>query len=361
LKEDNRLETRINKLRSLFPSAAIDALLVMKPENRRYLSGFTGSAGYLLITETDAVLITDFRYVEQAAAEAPRFTIVQHDSLWETVRDQLVQRHVKRVGFEKEFVSFATFEQMKAAFADVDLVPAEPLVDQLRQVKDPDEIAKIRKAAEIVDQTFRHILHFLRPGVTEQDIALELETAMRKAGASGPSFQTIVASGKRSSLPHGIASRKLLESGDFVTLDFGAVYEGYCSDLTRTVVLGEPSEKHREIYRMVLEAQRRALEGIRPGMRGEEADALARRYIQELGYGEYFGHGLGHGLGLAIHEEPRLAMHVQTVLEPGMVVTVEPGIYLPDWGGVRIEDDIVITETGCDILTTSPKELLAVP
>jgi Xaa-Pro aminopeptidase len=354
------MEQRLSRLRNHFDEAGIDALLVFSPENRRYLSGFTGSSGYLLLTGEEALLFTDFRYTEQASAQAPDCRIVKHGPKpFEDIAAYVRKQGIRALGFEQDHVTYATYKRVKNLLQQVSLVPASGLVERLRRCKDEAEIEIIREAAKIADAAFSHILSFLRPGVTEREVALELEMFMRKNGASGSSFETIVASGSRSSLPHGVASDKVLEKGDFVTLDFGAYYKGYCSDLTRTVSLGQPREERlKEIYEIVLQAQTHALSCIRAGMTGKEADALARDWIAERGYGEHFGHSLGHGIGLAIHEDPRLSSLSEDLLEPGMVVTVEPGIYLPNVGGVRIEDDVVITENGLEVLTHSPKELL---
>jgi Xaa-Pro aminopeptidase len=354
------MEQRLLRLRNRFDEVGIDALLVFTPENRRYLSGFTGSSGYLVITREEAVLFTDFRYMEQAGKQAPDFRIVKHGSKpFDDIVTFVHKLGVQSLGFEQDHVTYATYKRVLDLLEHVQFVPTSGLVEHLRRFKDPSEIEIIREAAKIADATFSHILHFLRPGVTEREIALEMEIFMRKNGATGSSFDTIVASGVRSSLPHGVASDKVLEKGDFVTLDFGAYYKGYCSDLTRTVSLGRPrDERLKEIYEIVLESQKHALAHIKPGMSGKEADALSRDLIEAKGYGDHFGHSLGHGIGLAVHEEPRLSKLSEDQLEPGMVVTVEPGIYIPNVGGVRIEDDVVITENGIELLTHSPKELL---
>jgi Xaa-Pro aminopeptidase len=355
------MQERVTRLREQISKLPIDGMLVVKPENRRYISGFTGSAGYLLITEKDAVLLTDFRYTEQASEQAPHFQVLDHGiSAPEGIRNQLQALGIKRLGFEKDYLTYGTFSLYSEKFAPVELVPVEGIVEKLRAIKDKYEIETIRKAAGIADAAFSHILGFLKPGVRERDIALELEYFMKKQGAKGASFDIIVASGVRSSLPHGVASDKVMEHGEFVKMDFGALYNGYCSDITRTVVLGEANDKQREIYGIVLEAQLQALERLAPGMTGKEADAVARDIIKARGYGENFGHSLGHGIGLYIHEDPRLSSQSDDILQPGMVVTVEPGIYVPGFGGVRIEDDVVLTDTGIEILTSSTKDLLII-
>jgi len=353
-------KNRIEALRAALDAAGLEAILVASGVNRRYLSGFTGTAGALLFTPRGQYLLTDFRYVTQAPLQAVDYEVVEHaPDMMDTVKALLAEAGVTRLGFEERHVSYADWSSWSKALAPVELVPVDGLPEKLREKKDDDEIAVIREAAKLADAAYAHILHFVRPGVTELDLAAELESFMRKNGATGPSFDTIVASGERSAMPHGVASDRKLQSGEFVTFDFGALYRGYCSDLTRTIVVGEATDRHREIYGIVLEAQEHALANIRPGMTGREADALTRDVITRDGYGEFFGHGTGHGIGLEIHEAPRLSQRSDTVLEPGMVVTVEPGIYIPGFGGVRIEDDVVVTESGIHVLTSSPKAFFA--
>lgn len=351
---------RIAALRAKLDEAGLEALLVASSVNRRYLSGFTGTAGVLLFTPAGQYLLTDFRYRTQAPAQAPDYRVVEHaPELMDTVKELLAEDGVKRLGFEERHVPYGDWAAWSEKLAPVELVPAGELAESLRMKKDEDEVEVIREAAALADAAFQHILTVVRPGVTELELAAELETFMRKGGASGPSFDTIVASGERSALPHGVASDRRLQPGEFVTFDFGAYYNGYCSDLTRTIVVGTPTDRHREIYEIVLEAQQHALDNLKPGMTGREADALTRDIIARYGYGEFFGHGTGHGIGMEIHEAPRLSLRSDTVLEPGMVVTVEPGIYIPGFGGVRIEDDVVVTDAGIRVLTSSPKAFFA--
>lgn len=350
---------RLEKLSQRLHEQQVDGILVMRPENRRYISGFTGSSAYILVTPNQAVLLTDFRYDQQAREEAPNFEVIQHgQSVTDALAEQVQRLGIGTLAFESDFLTYASYSNFKEKVPGVEWVPTEGIIEKLRQVKDSHEIDILRTAARIADAAFTHILDFLRPGLTEREVALELEVFMRKNGAQGPSFDTIVASGVRSSLPHGVATDKVIEAGDFVKMDFGAQFQGYCSDITRTVVLGQPSERQREIYQIVQEAQQKALDGLHAGMTGKVADALARDLIEARGYGENFGHSLGHGIGLYIHESPRLSKVSEDVLEPGHVVTVEPGIYVAGFGGVRIEDDVVILEDGIDILTHSTKELL---
>ena len=350
---------RVNRLRELLAKTSGDALLVTNPVNRRYLSGFTGSAGALLIAQGHAALVTDFRYREQAPQQAQGFEIIEHGNVMNaTIADVLRQWGVKTLLFEDASMTIASYRSLEIAIDFAQLLPAGALVEQLRMVKDECEIAIMQEAADLADRAFTHILGFIKPGVTETQIALELEVFMRSQGATSSSFDTIVASGERSALPHGVASDKAIGRNEFVKLDYGAYYKGYCSDITRTVVVGTPSDKHREIYLIVQEAQQYALDHLVPGMTGKEGDALTRDIITRYGYGECFGHGTGHGLGMEIHEAPRLSLTGDTVLTPGMTFTVEPGIYLPGFGGVRIEDDVVMTESGIHILTRSPKHLI---
>ncbi|WP_020616804.1 M24 family metallopeptidase [Paenibacillus daejeonensis] len=350
---------RVHRLREKLAERGLKAMLISNPVNRRYLSGFTGSSGYVLVTEQESWLLTDFRYMAQAPQQAPRFQVVDHGtSPIDAIGELLSAAGHGRLGFEQEFVVFSDYTAWSESLSGTELVPVSGVVEELRVIKDEQEIAVMQEAAELADATFAHIVGLLKPGMVESDIALEMEVFMRSRGATSSSFDTIVASGERSALPHGVASSRVIGNNEFVKLDFGAYYHGYCSDLTRTVVVGQPTDKHKEIYSIVLEAQMHALDHIRPGMTGVEADALTRDIITRYGYGDHFGHGTGHGLGMEIHEAPRLSRLSQTVLTPGMTVTVEPGIYLPGFGGVRIEDDIVITDNGIKILTSSPKELM---
>ena len=351
------MNKNMNKIRSVLKEKNLDGILLYKPENRRYTSGFTGSVGYALITETDAKFITDFRYIQQAAAQCEGFEIVEISGT-KTVANILNDLHIHQLGIEEDFMTYGQFTKFTAELEDAHMVPLEGAILKLRSVKMPGEIENIEKAAHIADKAFEHILGFIKPGLTESDIALELEFFMRKKGASKLSFDSIVASGKRSSLPHGVASDKIVELGDMITLDFGCVYKGYCSDMTRTVVLGKADNRQREIYDTVLEAQVTSLEAVRPGITGAELDTIARDIINDSGYGQYFGHGLGHGVGLEVHELPHVNARGNVPMEPGMVITIEPGIYIPDFGGVRIEDLVSVTDSGYKVLSKSTKEFI---
>ncbi|SER16282.1 Xaa-Pro aminopeptidase [Gracilibacillus ureilyticus] len=352
---------RIDQLRELLIEEKIEAMLVTSSVNRRYITGFTGTAGAALITMDKAYFITDFRYTQQAQEQVKGFTIIEHKEPIPNVVGSIVKENqIQSVGFEKSTLSYEGYEQFQAKI-DTDFIPTGPIIEKIRLIKTEDEINILKEACNIVDRTFEHILNYIKPGVKEIDVANELEFHMRKLGAQSSSFDIIVASGFRSALPHGVASSKEIKAGELVTMDFGALYQGYCSDITRTVAVGEISEELHTIYDVVLEAQKRGVAGIKPGMSAKEADALTRDYIKSKGYGEYFGHSTGHGLGLEVHESPGLSFRSDEVLRQGMVVTVEPGIYVPETGGCRIEDDIFITENGNERLTHAPKELITIP
>lgn len=349
----------LRRLREAMAEKGFDAVLITKPENRRYISGFTGTSGMVVVSSESAWFLTDFRYKDQAAAECKGFDILLHTPE-KSVYAVLNELGLKTLAFEDEHMTVKQYETFKTEMDKTDFVPINQLIEGLRIQKSADEVEMIRKSASITDAAFEHILTYIKPGMKEKDVALELEMFMKRQGASAISFDIIVASGWRSSLPHGRASEKLIENGDFVTMDFGCIYKGYCSDMTRTIVMGEASEKQKKVYETVLRAQESALQAIKPGISGKDADKVARDIITEEGFGEYFGHGLGHGVGLEVHEAPRLAPIGEKILEKNMVVTDEPGIYIPEFGGVRIEDLIVVTEDGCERLSTSPKHLIQI-
>ncbi|MDX8046013.1 Xaa-Pro peptidase family protein [Gracilibacillus sp. S3-1-1] len=349
---------RLERLRIALKEQNLEGLLITSPINRRYITGFTGSAGVVLVTSNDAFFITDFRYLEQASDQVKGFDIKEHRGpIQEKVAELVASLQINTLGFEKNDLTYGLYETYNNAI-NADLIPSDGIIEKLRLIKDEDEINIIKDACKIADDAFNHVLEYIKPGVKEIDISNELEFFMRKQGATESSFDTIVASGFRSALPHGVASSKEIQSGELVTLDFGALYKGYASDITRTVAVGDISEELETIYNTVLEAQLKGVEGIKAGITGTEADALTRDHIDYKGYGKYFGHSTGHGLGLDVHEMPRLSLKSDDVLEPGMIVTVEPGIYVPNVGGCRIEDDILITENGNERLTHSPKELI---
>lgn len=353
---------RVERLRDLMKEKGVEAMLVSKTVNLRYFSGFTGDDSLLLITAARELLLTDSRYTEQAQAETAFEVVEQKDGLWQQAAKIVQELDCRSLGFEGRDVSFDTFQSFRK------LLPALPeenlmsiALEPLREVKDAEEIACLKKAAEISDLAFDDVLKFLRPGLSEREVAAHLEAFMREHGSERPAFTTIVASGVRGSLPHGTASEKLLVAGEFVTMDYGAVYQGYHSDMTRTVVLGEASEKHRELYHAVLQAQKLGVKSLQVGVSGREVDRAVRDCLAKDGYDEYFGHGLGHSVGLEIHEEPRLSPKSKAEhLAEGTVITVEPGVYLPGWGGLRIEDTVHLEKQGGVPLTKAAKHLIEI-
>jgi len=343
------VNNRLQKLRGRFAEKEIDAVFITQTENRRYLSGFDGSAGYLLITEKKAVLATDFRYTEQAAREAPDFDILRvAGNIADWFPGLVSDSGVKRLGFEAGDATFRFHCQMNDALkkkkASIKLVPVNGLVESLRAVKEPGEIELIRKAAAITDAAFEFVEGTIKAGMTEKQVAWELEKSLREKDSQSLPFEIIVASGPQAALPHARPSGRVINSGEPVLIDMGARYEGYVSDLSRTIYVGTTDEKFRKVYRTVLDAQTVAMSIIKAGITGQQADSAARDIIEKAGYGKAFGHSLGHGVGMAAHELPRLGPGSEEILAEGMVFTVEPGIYLSGWGGVRIEDTVVMEQ-----------------
>jgi len=350
---------RIARIKEYLEQHDLDCALVYKPENRKYLSNFSGSSGYVLITKEEAIFATDFRYAEQAARECEGYTIKIIDNEY-TITSLLNDLKLRRIGLEEDWATLSFNRSIIGSVPGAEVVFIEHVIKKMRMRKDEAELECIRRACRITDDAFTHILQIIRPGITEREISTEIQYFMKKQGAEATPDTFIIATGVRSSLPHGKATDKIVEMGDFVTMDIGCRYKGYWSDMTRTVVVGKASDEQRKIYGIVYEAQKMVNEALKPGMPGLEADMIAREYISEAGYGQEFGHGLGHGLGMEMHELPRLAQNEAgtIMLEPGMVVTNEPGIYIENFGGVRIEDDVVITGNGCEILCSSIKELI---
>lgn len=353
---------RMRKLRDAMSKKGLDAVLLIGDHNRNYLSGFTGNESFSVITTDKAFFITDSRFTEQAQQQVKDYELLEYSkniTFADFLSELINKNNIKKIGFEENIVSYGTYSLYKSKL-NCELVPMEGIVEEIRVVKGESELVLMRKAAEIADKAFEHMLSFIKPGMTEREVGLELEFYMKKLGATDLSFPSIIASGVRSSLPHGKATDKVINKGEFLTLDFGCVYEGYCSDMTRTIVIGKPSEKMVEIYNIVLEAQERALKGFKPGVPAIEVDKIARDYIKEKGYGEYFGHGLGHGVGREIHEAPTVGYRNDKPLPAGIVVTDEPGIYIPGFGGVRIEDILLVKEDGIEIFSKSPKHLICI-
>ena len=351
-------QNRLAEVRRIMKSQKLPALLVSQDQNRRYLSGFTGSAGLLLITPQQAILATDFRYWTQAAQQAPDFTVYQAKGRPPDFLPGLIEAagSPRRSGLESGTITLAQFEVMKTALPKVKWVKTHDLIEQVRWVKDADEIAQTRRAIELAEAAFAEVTARLEPGMTEAHIAWELEVHIRTHGATGLAFDTIVASGPNAALPHYGVGQRAIRAGEPITIDWGAELDGYRSDLTRTIVLGQADAKFREVYDIVLKAQLNAINHIKANINGKEADAFARDIIVAAGYGEQFGHGLGHGVGLATHEGPRASwLAEEDRLPVGTLITVEPGIYIPEWGGVRIEDMIVVKEDGVEVLSHLPK------
>ena len=354
---------RLEALRAKFDEKELDAILITNEHNRRYFSGFKGSAGTLIISRDRAVIATDFRYTEQAGFQAPDYEVVRVMPGLGWLTDKVGGMSVSKIGFEADEMSVASHKRLLDALDEADgggkdeysMVPTSGLGVELRAVKDPDELALLTKAIEIGDRAFDEVSARIEPGVSEVEVAWEIEKSVREQGAEAISFETIVASGPNGARPHHLAADRVLKEGEPIVIDMGCRYQGFCSDLTRTIVLGKPDAKFKEIYDITLEAQQTAIETVEAGMTGEEADALAREVITKAGHGEHFGHSLGHGVGLEVHEGPGVGARAKGKLEDGMVFTIEPGIYLTGWGGVRIEDVVVLENGRARVLSNAVK------
>jgi len=356
------MEHRLRRFKSRMKREGLTGFLVTDLRNIRYLTGFTGSSAVLFVGRRPH-FFTDFRYQEQSKQEVTPKAVIHiiKRSYPEELASLSKLKGVERMGFEAGAItvaSLANFKKKMGKAARLKWVPTKGLIEELRLVKDSDEIELIAKAARITDKTFAEVLALVKPGVSERDLAAEIVYRFQRRTGLPPAFPSIVASGPNSALPHAKPTTRKLRKGDFVTFDIGCQWKGYASDFTRTVVIGKATAKHKEIYAVVREAHRRALDGIRAGVSCKAADALARDYITDKGYGEQFGHSLGHGVGLNVHEAPRLSALSKEKLRPGSVVTVEPGVYLPGWGGVRIEDLVLVTKEGVRILSATPREKL---
>lgn len=359
---------RLQRLRALLTAQNLDALLVSQPANRHYLSGFAtaedDNAGRLLISSQQAILVTDGRFIAQAAQEVPNFeVVVRQDDVAQPIAETVRRYGWRTVGIEAEHLTVAIAEDIRRAIdATCALSPTRGMVESLRLVKDEAEVALLRRAHEITDATFQWLLTYLRPGLTEREIAWEIIRHMVELGADGPSFPPIVASGPNAALPHALASARPIAAGEPITIDIGARYGGYCADMTRTLCIGRPDDRLIQIYDVVLEAVETCEAGIYAGITGQQMDALARGVIEHAGYGDYFVHGTGHGTGLDIHEDPRSNRFADThILLDQTVITVEPGIYIPDWGGIRIEDCGLVTADGYHPFTQFSKMLQILP
>ena len=364
-------EARLEKIRASIETEPFDTLMVLVAENRRYLSGYTAedgqfdeTAGVLLISKDETLLVTDSRYDLQALREAPLYKVIRYKKgLFQDLPDILVSMGTKSLGFESVRLSVIQHQQLEKAIAEkelnIALVPSGDLVENHRIQKDQNEIGAIRSALSLTESVFLEFLNTITIGASEKSLAWELEKRLRQAGADALSFPVIAAAGPNSALPHAVPTERPIREKEPILFDFGIKLNGYCSDISRMVIIGEPDETYRKVYGTVLAAQQKAIQEIGPGKSSKQVDEMARGYIAERGYGDNFGHGLGHGVGLAIHEAPRLSPLKDTPLTPGMVTTVEPGIYIADWGGIRLENMVVVTETGVEVLNgTDPAEMI---
>lgn len=342
------------------------AALISCEANLYYLTGFANSEGTLFVTRSKSYLLVDFRYAEAARKNVTNCEVVVYERYEESLAELLKKHGIKEVMVEASHTTLSSAQQLKKIFSKTDckLITndmLDKLISNLRIIKSTDEIEKIEKAQRITEEAYLELLGMVKPGISESQLALELEFLMRKKGASGVSFDLITITGKKTSMPHGVPGQEIVSKGDFVTFDIGAVFEGYHSDMTRTVAVGEVSDEQRKIYDIVLEAQLTALAKVKAGMKASDVDKVARDVIESYGYGDYFKHSTGHGVGLDIHEQPFISSRSDKILSAGMVITVEPGIYLPDKFGVRIEDMVVVTADGCKNLASLPKELVVLP
>ena len=355
------MSDRLAKLQEKLQEFEVDGILITNPENRYYISGFTGSAGYLFITPDAAYLNTDFRYIEQATNQAPSFEIIKIDSELKWFVDLLVKHRINILGFESEDLSFAGYSRFSDILEKnklnkiVTLKPLNASIEKIRAVKYIDEIDILKEAIRISDEAMNTIAPTIHAGISEREVALLLENKMRELGAEGPSFDTIVGSGPNAALPHHRAGDRIIQKGESIVIDMGAKYQGYCSDLTRTFCVGKPDETFRKVYDTVFIAQQTAISLVQEEMTGTDCDEIARKVIEEAGFGDKFGHSLGHGVGLDVHEYPRVSPNSPDILINNMVFTIEPGIYIPGWGGVRIEDIVTLQNNKAEVLSAATR------
>ena len=351
---------RIDEIRKNFVKENLDGIFVTHLDFVRYLTGFTGSSGILVITPKTADFITDFRYKDQAGKQVKgaRVHVKPGDPVVSLIDFPKFNTKNATYGFCGDYISVSEQQRMADLLPNALFVEANDIFTELGWVKDKDEISNITKACNVADIAFERILNMIAPGIRESELCAELEYQMRMLGSEKPAFETIVASGYRSALPHGVASLKKVKKGDFITFDFGATVNGYVSDMTRTVVVGKATSRQKKIYNLVLKSQKAGIRKIKAGVTGKAVDDVCRNIITKAGYGKNFGHGTGHGIGFFVHVGPRISAISEDKLKPNNVITVEPGIYISGWGGVRIEDDVVVTRTGGKVLNKSPKNLL---
>ena len=351
---ENRVKSVQSKLKENQAALVTDEISIF------YFTGFPHSEGYFFITSDESYLLVDFRYIEAAENTVKTSNVVMFSNPYDVLNEYISAKAIEEILLESEKVTLSAFNAMQkninASLKDSNEL--SDIIKTLRLIKTEDEVEKLKKAQNIAEKAYLEVLKIVKPGITERQIALELEYLMKKYGAERIAFDLITVTGKKTSLPHGVPSDVEVQNGDFITFDIGAVYEGYHSDMTRTIVVGEASDEQKKIYDIVLKAHLEGLKAVKAGVSGYDVDKVCRDIITEAGYGEYFGHGTGHGVGLEIHEEPRVSPKGETVLKPGMVITVEPGIYLPDKFGVRIEDTVLVTEDGYETFAHIPKELI---
>ncbi|MDQ1146052.1 Xaa-Pro aminopeptidase [Bacillus sp. SORGH_AS 510] len=352
------MNSRIKKLRNLMDNRGLDALFIQSYENRRYFSGFSGSNGYLLITSKYCGLITDQRYTEQAKEQATDFDVITHGiDPFVTIQSVFQDKKISTIGFESESLSVHLFNRLKSLIQKCEWVPLTSELLKIRRIKDDEEIKIIRQSIAISDKAFKDLIPLIKPGMTEREVAVELEYLMGKHGHDGPAFGTIVAADVRAALPHAVPSNNQVKENHLLLIDYGVKYQGYMSDMTRTLWIGIPNEELKRYYHLVHEALERAIEEVKPGMTGHDLDAIAREVFFRERLESYSLRGLGHGVGLQIHENPRIVLQSEEVLEPGMVFTIEPGLYLPGKAGVRVEDVVLVTNNGCEVLTNTPRHI----
>ncbi len=357
----NVYEKRKEKVKKIISSLNLDAIVFTSLENIRYLCGFTGSDGLLLFTQNDTFFLSDSRYWIQAEQEVKDARIIKYKKKIDGICSLILDLRLKTLGFESNSITFSFYNSLfKKLKENIKFIPLEDEIKNLRAIKDDTELNLIKTSINISSKAFEHVIGMIKEGISERDIAIEMEFYMKKNGAHAVGFDIIVASGKRSSLPHGRASNKPIEKGDLILIDFGAGFGGYYSDQTRTIIFGKATDEHKKIYNIVKDSLKKAIDYIRPGISIFKLDEIARSHIISYGYGDYFGHGLGHGIGLSVHEDPTINWENNDILKEGMVFTVEPGIYIPEWGGIRIEDMVLVTSNGSEILTYLPKELIEI-
>jgi Xaa-Pro aminopeptidase len=354
--------SRLEYIKEQFNELHIDSFLIKNLANIRYLTGFSGSAGNVLITKDKNYFISDFRYKTQSANEVDNnFEIIIYVQNSLSFLKDLIERHgLRNIGFESNFMTFNDVLGLKEEFKDTEFIPVDSIVEKIVMVKNEKEILATKKAVEITDRTFSELLNIIKPGITEREVSAHISFLQKMYGADGDSFDAIVASGERGAFPHARPTDKKITTGELVTLDFGCTVEGMKSDMTRTIGIGEISDECKNIYSIVKEAQQRALDKVKAGMSTKLIDSVARDFIKEKGFGNNFGHGLGHGVGYDIHEKPALNERTDYILQVNNIITIEPGIYVEGTGGVRIEDDVIVTEDGCEILNKSTKELITI-